>query len=275
MATAPAPHRRNLGNVRKIDYLMSPERDFEPRPQGAEFRYVMCSTPRCGSNLVGDMLHDSGLAGDPQEYLNARYIAGYLRANGGGTTIELKPYQQELETRRTSPNGVFGVKIHFEHVESLWKSNMAAAATYLRKCDRFLLLTRRDKLAQAVSLYKARETQIWSSLDYQFLDKDDPRLSIKPEFNAVQILHALTDLVQQETRWRALLEACQLPYTEVVYEDFVADYVGQSRKLLEVLGLDPDKAKAAPGLRKQGTDNDPMIARIRDVIGVGAGSAPA
>ncbi|MES2634410.1 MAG: Stf0 family sulfotransferase [Pseudomonadota bacterium] len=260
---------RNVGNVRKIDFLMSPDRDFPRRNQPAAYRYALCSTPRCGSNMVGDMLLDTGLAGNPQEYLNTRYMAGYNRSMGrDASTFDLAAYQGDMESRRSSPNGVFGIKIHFEHMESLWKQNFVEMARYLRIYNQFVLLTRRDKIAQAVSLHKARETQIWASIDYKFLEPDDPRLSIKPVFSAQKIARCLADLIVQEESWRAVLDNFKLPYVVLVYEDLVADFAGESRKLLQVLGLDPDKAKQAPGIRKQGVDNDPMIAQFRELIGV-------
>ncbi|HSH89381.1 MAG TPA: Stf0 family sulfotransferase [Ramlibacter sp.] len=271
-ATQAMQAARKLGNVRKIDFLMARDRDFAPRPEGARYRYVLCSTPRCGSNLVGEMLHDTGLAGDPHEYLNQRYVAGFLRERGTkDAAVNFKEYQTELETRRTSPNGVFGVKIHYEHLEARWHDRMAQAVQYLRVYDKFVLLTRRDKVAQAVSLHKARESQIWSSLDYKFLDADDPRRAVKPAFNAIRIAKALSDLVEQETKWRQLIESQKFPYVEVCYEDFVADYVGQSHRLLAELGIDPAAAKVtAPGLKKQGAEDDPMIEQFKQLIGVEA-----
>ncbi|WP_161798972.1 Stf0 family sulfotransferase [Caenimonas sp. SL110] len=270
MATRNPGQNRNVGNVRKIDFLMSPERDFPRRSQPATYRYALCSTPRCGSNMVGDMLFDTGLAGNPQEYLNTRYMAGYNRSMGrDGGPFDLTAYQGDMESRRTSPNGVFGIKIHFEHMESLWKQQFAEMAKYLSIYNQFVLLTRRDKIAQAVSLHKARETQIWASIDYKFLEPDDPRLKIKPAFSAHKIARCLSDLIVQEESWRALLDNFKLPYVVLAYEDLVADFAGESRKLLRVLGLDPDKAKQAPGIRKQGVDNDPMIAQFRELIGAG------
>lgn len=53
------------GNTAKIDHLMSPARDCGTDGNGASYRYLLCSTARCGSNLVSDMLQQTGLAGDP------------------------------------------------------------------------------------------------------------------------------------------------------------------------------------------------------------------
>ncbi len=257
------------GNIRKIDYLMSVERDFALRPAGAASRYALLSTPRCGSNLVGDMLHATGCAGDPQEYLNARLIAGFVRSKKPAVNakIALRDYLMEMETRRSSPNGVFGIKIHYEHLLDVWKGREAEAAPLLRGYDRLVLLSRRDKIAQAVSLYKARVTQIWSSLDIKFLDEDDPRRLRKATYDPVSIAQALADLIKQEIGWRSFLQAHELPFIELCYEDFVADYAGQSARLLHALGIGIEHAPAAPRLQRQGRENDPMIEAFRQAIG--------
>ncbi len=266
------PVTRSLGNVRKIDFLMSTQRDLVPGPDGARYRYVLCSTARCGSSLVGQMLNDSGLAGDPQEYLNPRYAAGYLRSQQleESARLNAREYLAALERRRTSPNGVFGMKVHFEHLSAWWTPDRAEArARFLKGFDKFVVLYRRDKIAQAVSLYKALKTQIWTSLDYQFLDEDDPRRAIKPEFDPVGISRALAEIIRDETAWRNLLNRQGLPYVELCHEDFVADYEGQSRWLLEQLGVPPGEAKVtAPRLSKQGVDNDAMIGQFKRHIGL-------
>ncbi|WP_194792878.1 Stf0 family sulfotransferase [Caenimonas koreensis] len=262
----------NVGNIRKIDFLMSPERDFPRREAGASYRYVLCSTPRSGSNLIGDMLHATQLAGDPQEYLNTRYIAGFMRSLGDGTRqMPVEQYMAQLEKRRSSANGVFGIKIHYEHIAAQWPKRLGQAMRFLRQFDQFVLLTRRDKVAQAVSLHKARQSQIWSSLDYKFMPEDDPRRTAVVEYDARRIMRALSDLVDQEEAWRVALNHLAKPFVEIAYEDVVADYVGESHKLLRVLGIDPAQASVtAPNIRKQGADNDPMIARFKAMLGVAA-----
>ncbi len=261
----------NLGNIAKIDYLMSAQRDFALRPQGADYRYILCSSPRCGSNLVGDMLYQTGLAGEPMEYLNGRYIAGYLRAKGcpEETPVDIFAYLAEMETRRSSPNGYFGLKVHFEHLLALSKRKFPAAA-WLGTYDRIILLRRRDKIAQAVSLHKARVTQIWSSLDYQFLDEQDPRRQRKASFDPIRIVAALADLVQQEYGWEQFLRNLGLGFVEFYYEDLVADYMGASSRLLVTLDLPQAAARvSAPNLQRQGMAGDPMISKFKSCIGVG------
>ncbi|MDX9767745.1 MAG: Stf0 family sulfotransferase [Ectothiorhodospiraceae bacterium] len=132
-----------------------------------------------------------------------------------------------------------------------------------------MLLWRRDRLAQAVSLYKARVTQIWSSLDRQFLDDDDPRLSVEVKYDPLAIAQALTDVIRQETGWRRFFQEHALPYIEVCHEDFVSDPAAQGKRLLEALDIDPvGVALPAPRLERQGgADNDAMVREFRELLG--------
>lgn len=259
------------GNTAKIDHLMSPARDCGTDGNGASYRYLLCSTARCGSNLVSDMLQQTGLAGDPMEYLNPRYMAGYLRSKGWAPTsgVHLTEYLAEMERRRSTPNGYFGLKAHFEHLQGIYKDRLEQAVPFLQRFDSIILLRRRDKIAQAVSLHKARVTQIWSSLDYQFLDKTDPRRLRKAVFDPIALGRALADILAQDYGWEHLLKRHQLPYHEVWYEDIVADYAGGNARLLAHLGLEEAvTALKAPSIQRQGVDDDPMVRMFREVIGM-------
>jgi len=259
------------GNVAKIDSLMSTARDCPHRAGGAAYRYLLCSTARCGSNLVSDMLHQTGMAGDPLEYLNGRYMAGWLRSQGApeDSKVNVARYLADMESRRTTPNGHFGIKVHFEHLQALYKTALKQAIPFLQGFDRIILLRRRDKIAQAVSLHKARVTQIWSSQDYTFLEQDDPRLLKKAEFDPAAIGRALADILVQEFGWVALLKSADLPFEELWYEDFVQDYTAGSERLLRLLDI-PEALAAvtAPTIKRQGADDDPMTKAFRQVIGV-------
>lgn len=258
----------NIGNVRKLDQRMSTLEDFPRRGEPPRLRYLMCSTARCGSTLVADLLHGTGAAGLPEEYLNRRQMAAWLRARGGGHRLDLAEYLRDIEARRTSPNGVFGIKVHFEHMVGLWRDDSAGADAFLRRFGRVLLLTRRDKLAQAVSLHKARVTQVWSSRDREFMAPDDPRRNRKAVYDAPGIARALSDIVAQETGWRRTLTRLNIPHTEVVHEDFLADMDGWMARLRDELGLGPDVRWSAPRIEKQGSGDDPMIGRFRVDLGL-------
>jgi predicted O-linked N-acetylglucosamine transferase (SPINDLY family)/LPS sulfotransferase NodH len=255
----------------KFDFLMSSENDFVPYPGVPRCRYLLCSTARSGSNLVSDLLTQTLHAGRPMEYLNGRYMLAELRRQGSGGAnerkIDLIAYLDALQARRTSSNGWFGLKAHFEHIDGLWTKNRALAEQLLGRFDIFIQLRRRDKLAQAVSLYRARVTKIWSSLDYRFLPSDDPRRTMDVPYEPSHIMRALADIVRQEAAWEHCLQTLELPYSVFWYEDFVADYRASGSKLLDVLGL-PEAADriVAPSLQRQGNDKDPLLEQFRTLL---------
>lgn len=261
--------RLDIGNTRKTDWLMSAENDFTLRSTAPRLRYLLCSTPRSGSTLVGDILQRSQAAGNPQEYLNARLMAAWLRHKGRlDGELALDEYLHDLESRRTTPNGVFGIKVHFEHLLFLWQKDPAEMASFLRRFDRIVLLTRRDKIAQAVSLYKARVTQIWTSEDRAFLEPDDPRLTTKPAYKPEAIARGLADVMLQEAQWRSTLAQLKFPCEEFVHETFVADMPVQVQRLFGLLELGKEATWTPPQIKRQGSDNDPMLAAFRRDLGL-------
>ena len=89
---------------------MGPENDLPPA--ACSFRYLVCSSPRTGSNVITAALQHSGLGGVPFEYLHPNAVPlvfkRFGRANG-----TMKQYLGLIESCRTSANGVFGIKVHF------------------------------------------------------------------------------------------------------------------------------------------------------------------
>ncbi len=268
----------DIGLVPMWDHLMSRDNDYPgcinaaTPPSAPHYRYLICSTPRSGSTLVANMLELSGQAGKPLEYLNRRALAAWLRAKGTGDTLDLADYLADIEARRTSPNGVFGMKAHFDQVQALWHGDSAGLRAFLERFDAIIVLSRRDKLAQAVSLYRAQVTQVWSSKDKNFLAADDPRLTLQPAFDPARICNALQLLVSSEQGWAQVLktrfsEPASAPLT-VVYEDFAADIQGMSRKLLDALDLPQAPVAAQPELQPQSSGKDPLLPQFMAFLGI-------
>lgn len=259
------------GNVAKIDHLMSSARDLPVPPAGVSLRYLICSTARCGSNLVGDFLHGTGLAGDPLEYLNGRFMAGFLRSQGlpPAHRLDVHKYLAAMEHRRTSPNGCFGLKMHYEHLQALFARDRSQVPAFLSRFQKLIVLRRRDKLAQAVSLHRARVTQLWTSEDARFLPADDPRLHRPVPFDPPALARALYDIVAQEEGWEQTLKQAGQPFSVFWYEDFVADRTAAGTALLQTLGLPCDKAvlPEVASVRRQGSDDDPMLSAWRGYLG--------
>lgn len=180
---------------------------------------VLCATPRTGSTLACDVLAGTGQLGLPKEPFAAVAIPACADA-WGVPPLEVDParYLRAVFTNGTTPNGICAVKVMWEDVASLARATNRHEADAL---DSFvdpvaLLVTRRDKVAAAVSQHRAERTGEWSTTDVE--GRPDPG---RADLGRVSELHdAQHDGAEQ---WRALVVASALPMAEVVYEDVVGD----------------------------------------------------
>ena len=98
---------QSRGLARVANYLTAPVGAEYDTPAGGPAAsslrcYIVCSTPRSGSSLLCRALASMGIAGTPTEYFNPVTRASLT-----------------ARSRRTSANGVFGTKLHWEQLEQL------------------------------------------------------------------------------------------------------------------------------------------------------------
>lgn len=122
-------------------------------------KIALVSTPRCGSTMFCDVLQQTGLAGDPKEWLNVRYLSAY-GTYFGYKSVNLADYLNFVLRKTTSSNGVFSVNFHVEQYVHMMRNGFDAFTLGFHKA---YYLQRRDKLAQAYSLAKAQLTDQWSA----------------------------------------------------------------------------------------------------------------
>jgi LPS sulfotransferase NodH len=138
--------------------------------------YLVCATQRSGSTLLCKALSATGVAGRPEEYFEALEATGlpaqprdYLPVLGDELALPplrhgdpLPPFAERLEAARragTTPNGVFGAKV-------MWSYGAPVlAALGSDPGVRWVLVRRRDKLRQAISLWRAIQTRQWNADD--------------------------------------------------------------------------------------------------------------
>src|SRR5262245_18114068 len=121
---------------------MSPERDFATKTE-IRMRYCILSSPRAGATLLGRMLYKTGQAGDPLEYFNLRLLQ-LAREQLRNASLSSLDFLRLMEARRTSSNGVFGMKLQFDQMLRAFRSEMPneAMVTFLRS-HQFLIWARR------------------------------------------------------------------------------------------------------------------------------------
>src|SRR5262245_57649195 len=138
-----------------------PEGGAEGAKHGAEPRmyYIICSSPRSGSSLLAQTLYDMGI-GDPGEYLNPSLTDYY--SSGGEHFMQPTPisYVERLKDTRTV-NGVFGLKTHY--MDFARYPEIADHVATLFPDAKYISITRRNVLRQAISAAKAAQTMAWNS----------------------------------------------------------------------------------------------------------------
>ncbi|MCW8840752.1 MAG: Stf0 family sulfotransferase [Gammaproteobacteria bacterium] len=215
------------------------EHDFPPVDK-PEKVLVVASTPRSGSHMLGHALYRTGVFGFPLEYANPANLKEWKRL------LELDSLEmviRELQHRRTSPNGVFGIKLHYSHIRKFGTFNNVIS---LFPQAHYVLLTRKSLVKQAVSLSIARQTGRW--IHGQGDAKSEPRYDFE------HIDKCLREISLDNAAWRYSLEAKGCSYMEVEYENLLADFGGAIRDIAEFMNvaLDNVDVPELPVTKKQG-----------------------
>jgi LPS sulfotransferase NodH len=217
--------------------------------------YIVASSPRSGSTYFCRLLGQSGLLGTPSEVLNPGFdLKGFKNRFKASSPAD---YIAELIARRTAKSGVFGLKAHFENFEGFLKEypallDVLSPVTYI-------YINRRDRVAQAVSMARALQTNQWSS---QAHDGKKPEL----RYNRELIANAMKEVELQDAGWLNWFKAKNITPFRLTYEDLLADPAGTVQRVVEHLGVqdaERDEVKVPP-VEKQGDDtNQEWIERFR------------
>jgi trehalose 2-sulfotransferase len=247
---------RDLENPAPIRNWMGRELDF---PDSAPLRksYVVASSYRCGSTFFCSELWRTGILGAPAEYLNigeGRMLRDVMAMRLQASSPE--DYFVKLLARRTSRNGVFGMKAHFHHFEPAltWCPSMLerlSPVTYIH-------LDRRDRLAQAVSMARAMQTNAWTSMD--------GAAAMTPRYDEGLIGQCLEEIGRQRFGWLRWFEINAIAPVFVNFEDLIADPPGVVRGVVELFEVENDEPEQVhpPAARKQGDEiNLAWAARFR------------
>ena len=227
--------------------------------------YIVCATPRSGSTLLCRALTATGVAGYPEEYFEARAATGrppaprdYF-ADAAGVDLDellggdqplppapeysslagIKSYDEHVSRtleRGSTPNGVFGAKIMWGHLDDLAQlagDRPPKVFDRLFGQPRYVWVSRRDRIRQAVSLWKAIQTQAWAADSPQ----DHPA-----RYSFVAIDHLRQLLAAHDRAWMSFFDVHHIEPLALTYEQIAADLPGAVRAVLEHLGLDPAAA---------------------------------
>lgn len=215
------------------DDQFSESHDF-PRVEKPSKVLVIASTGRCGSHMLGHALYETGKFGFPLEYANPDNLSEWKRRLG---IDDVREVLAEIQRRRTSPNGVFGIKIHYLHIQELGGFD---GLTALFPEARYVLLSRKDVLRQAVSLALAIQTGVWIAGQKPFNEN--------PEYDHAQIDKCLRDTIRDNASWRYLLSASGCVYREMDFDQVRKDLGASIQEIAGFLGVEVDPGDIPEGL---------------------------
>jgi LPS sulfotransferase NodH len=180
--------------------------------------FMVCAMPRSGSSLLCDVLAATELAGAPTEFFDPNQMHEFQRL-WGATTFE--QYVEALIAKKTSPNGVFGLKAHYHQFDNAFRDRDVDA---LLPNLRLVYIQRMDRVRQAVSFAIAMQTERWTSLH------EPP--PIPPVYDAAQIRELLEWIEREEVAWERYLARSRRPLLRLTYEGLVESV---ERTVMEVM----------------------------------------
>jgi trehalose 2-sulfotransferase len=241
--------------------------------------YLVCCIERTGSNLLAEALAGTGVAGRPLEYFNpVEQNSDWMKKIFAGSNL-VEGFPKVL-IAGTTPNGVFGAKVHWSHFRHLgmlisgeWCEQQRIALydlvrsklpTLLSKeqvdellCPRFgelrehieaynfirsslrdlsfIWLRRRNKVARAISHFRAKQTGAWyqSSLSAA---PDSGKRVYEYDLAEIHTLYCIGGF--QEDMWQRFFEMHNISPRVVIYEDLATNYESVVRGVLDFLRIE-------------------------------------
>ncbi len=228
--------------------------------------YLICCAERTGSTLLSDALTGSGVAGRPQSYFNrvAHFNPKYQRMLGNAKDDD--GYLDRVIAAATTPNGVFGAKVHWQHflnlVEKIERglppAERARAASAFERIEarfpglRYIWLTRTNAVARAISHYRAKKTGRWQ-VDARWLT-DDTGGEGEPAFDFDAIDAFVRGGEVEDGHWRHYFQEHGISPLALTHEELVRDIEGAVHRVLGFLGIGVEQLRLPPPTLRQQAD---------------------
>jgi LPS sulfotransferase NodH len=151
-------------------------------------------------------------------------------------------------------NGIVGIKVHWHQFGALHAKVASAAAQRAALSSVFpnlkhIWLTRTNKIAQAISYYRASRTNLWHRRTIGSLD---PSQAADAQFDYREIDRLVALIHRFDASWSRYFAAVGITPLQIVYEDMVADFGGTVRAVLRHIGVNAEHiAIPTPTLQRQ------------------------
>jgi len=178
-------------------------------PPKSKKNYVICFTERSGSTMLRSLLQQTGVLGNPQEYINPRGPVQHFLTRYPGTDIH--SYFDSLRRNTSTPNGVFGIKTNYYDFKPILDRGLIGK---LLKPVKFIYLERRDVILQAISSFIARGSGKWHSTH-----KVEKKEVV---YNEKKILQLVDRILEERLAWKKFFTLYGINPLRISYEDLAS-----------------------------------------------------
>ena len=219
--------------------------------------YIICATPRSGSTMLCDLLAATGVAGQPESYYRRQSIADYCEefdlpmGEIGNPDFE-RAYLDAVLRQGTGSTGMFGLRLMWESAKELapllarlypQAGDDAARLASAFGAPTYIHLSRKDKLAQAISRLRAEQSGLWHrSADGTERERTAPPR--EPEYDHDRLAGFVAEAEADDHAWLTWFATHRIEPVRIVYEQFSADPKATLAGLLTALGRDASIANA-------------------------------
>jgi trehalose 2-sulfotransferase len=204
--------------------------------------YLICGIPRSGSNLLSDGLRDTGRAGRPNQFFLPLLESQFRAAHYFDAETNFADYVRGIVEKTATSNEVFGFKLMGWYLNDfLARLRETSAFGGTERSDlemlrnafprlRFIQITRREKLRQAISKARAVQTGLWKV-------QEGKTEGAEPQFDQPLITRCLKEAKEEESIWSAFFARIGLQPFRVEYEELCQNYEVTIRAVLDFLEI--------------------------------------
>ena len=223
-------------------------------PHEQPAKYVICTAPRSGSWMLCSLLTQTGVAGLPREFFGPTMTEESRSNRLLARAHDLTEHIPRVLAAATTPNGVCGLKLTAQQAEIFHRrasddagrafASLKEAFDAVLPGVRYIFLTRENKVAQAISFYRATIDQVWQKQVGQ------PRVERPIPYDRYSIQRCYQEGLAAEAYWDGYFRKHGIEAHRVSYEALTTDYEREIRAVLAFLGLPADTRVLPPETAK-------------------------
>ena len=242
-------------------------KDQEDTNMNEQLNYLICATHRSGSSLLCEGLRKTRCCGKPREFISP--TRSEIIFERGDVSIDPRDdfngYLSEILEKERTENGVFGAKVMWKQI--CWLPGRLGNHIAERKTRKLYLslssvfgeapcifVWRADKLKQAISLNRAKQSGVYSAP--QLVGRGEDQGILQPVYQADVIKETIDRFTSEEAKWRIFFKINKIVPLEICYETFIDNFEKTIYEVLDFLGIAHDDLQIRPPASNQKLADD-------------------